>query len=88
MGKYINKDSKGNFIGTSFEQKVSSLVEDGAERISPPTFFRDGLICVVDNGHFGAAGYAYDEQEMNEFLYPDNRRRQWLFKAFAENLAE
>ena len=44
--------------------------------------------CVVDNGFFGAAGYAYDESEMNQFLSPDGRPKQWLEYIHAKEIAE
>lgn len=49
MGYYINEDSKGKHIGTSFLQKLNSLIDDGAVKIDPPTEFKEGLVCVVDN---------------------------------------
>jgi hypothetical protein len=36
------------------------------------------LVCVVDNGNFEGAGIVYDEQERNNFAYPDGRPRHWL----------
>lgn len=42
----------------------------------PEGFF---AVCVVDNGPFEAAGVAYNERELEEFAYPDGRKRCWLF---------
>ena len=36
------------------------------------------IICVVDNGMFEAAGFAYDEMEFNVFARPDGRPKTWL----------
>ena len=36
------------------------------------------LICIIDNGTFEAAGFAYDEKEFNVFASPDSRPRTWL----------
>ena len=41
------------------------------------------IICVLDNGPFEAAGYAYSERELAEFAAPDRfgsyqRPRTWL----------
>lgn len=78
MGKYINV-IEGTHIGTTANEKITFLVSRGAERIKgEPTIFEEGLVCVVDNGVFAAAGYAYSEREMNEFKRPDGRPRVWL----------
>lgn len=87
MGKYIDENSKGEFIGTSFDSKVSSLLNDGGSKISKPDNWEEGLVCVVDNIAFAAAGYAYDEFEMNEFKSIDGRRTQWIKLLNAKELA-
>jgi len=79
MGFYINqingvdapRKGKAEFIAAN----TNTLF------IEPPTEWREGLVCVIDNGVFDAAGYAYDEDEMRVFLSPDHNRprpRQWL----------
>lgn len=76
MGRYIN-NINGKHIGKSFIAKWRNLVEAGAERIEP-TEFVPNMVCLVDNGHFAAAAHAYDEREMNVFLHPDPRPKQWF----------
>lgn len=49
-----------------------------------------GLICVVDNGRFEAAGYCYDKQEFEGFGRGDDPRpKTWLLmdKSKAELLS-
>lgn len=87
MGKYVNEDSKGNALGTSFESKVNGLLNDGAEKDTGFTY-KPNLICVVDNGFFAAAGYAYCEAEWNEFRREDGRHKVWLTHPMAEQLAK
>ena len=86
MGKYINEDSRGLPIGASASHKVQSLIADGATRISNEEFVPN-MICVVDNGLFGAAGYCYDEREYNDWKQPDGRNKTWLQYEHAEKLA-
>ena len=75
MGFYIEGPAKG---------KVSFItVEHGGMVISEPKSFKDvpedlGLICVVDNGPFEAAGYAFNEREFDCFRVPDGRPRTWM----------
>lgn len=89
MGKYINTDSNGNDLPN--RGKVSILVKDGAEIIGNqnciPDFCTD-MVCVVDNGIFEAAGYAYDEREFNVFTYPDGRPKIFLKYKHAKELAK
>jgi hypothetical protein len=85
MGRYINKTSTGQELGW---RKAQPLIDDGAKVIPPPTTWQPGLVCVVDNGVFQAAGYAFDEREMQVFLKPDGRDKVWLEYAHAETLAE
>ena len=87
MGKYINETSNGA-VGASFRNKCDALVEDGATAINPPTEFQENLVCVVNNGLFAAAAYAYSESEMIEFKRNDGRTKQWFIydkvKQFAQ----
>ncbi len=75
MGYYIEvPENKG---------KAQQLVDIHGATIlkEKPAFFAHSdkaIICVVDNGLFEAAGYAYDEKELNEFAYHDGRPRTWL----------
>lgn len=88
MGKYINKDTSGNFIGRTFDEKLQNLLKDGAVKISPPAEWEEGLICLVDNFSFAAAGYAYNQRVMKIFLIPGKRKNQWLKFDKAKELAD
>ena len=66
MGKYINVIN-GHHIGTTFLQKCDNLeIYGDAEEVAGDSFEED-LVCVVDNGHFAAAAWAYDEREYRVF---------------------
>ena len=38
----------------------------------------EAIICVVDNGPFEAAAFAFNHQELMEFARPDGRPKIWL----------
>ena len=46
------------------------------------------MICVIDNGFFAAAAYAYNESEYEEFKQPDGRPKQWYTLDNAEEYAK
>jgi hypothetical protein len=86
MGRYINVDSKGNLMGASAEQKMNALVADGAEPTSGVRF-KENLVCVVDNGYFAAAGYAYCQEEWEVFSRNDGRPKAWFVYPYADQVA-
>lgn len=86
MGQYINKIN-GKSTGSSFTEKVEALVEAGGKLIGMPTEWQEGLVCVVNNGPFAAAAYAYDEAEMQEFKRFDHRMKQWIYLPNAKDYA-
>lgn len=67
MGKYINIIGKRT-LGPTFKDKLAVLIEEGADTMVTPLEWEEGLVCLVDNGAFAAAGYAYNEKEMNIFI--------------------
>lgn len=77
MGRYVNKTSLSS-MGVSFVSKCNALLNDGAVKIEAPKTFQENLVCVMDNGFFAAAGYADSEREMQQFLSPDGRTKQWF----------
>ena len=46
------------------------------------------MVCVVDNGHFAAAAYAYDQREWKAFNTYDGRMKQWYTLTNVEKYAE
>jgi hypothetical protein len=78
MGKYINSTSKGQ-MNTSANDKALALIQDGAQVIPQPKEFIPNLVCIIDNGFFGAAGYCYNEGEFKAFTDPtDPRPKKWF----------
>jgi hypothetical protein len=80
MGKYLNQDLTGSPLGA--RGKATSLRLSGAELIPTPTnldqYPGKGIICVVENGGFDAAAWAYSQDELNEFSKSDGRAKTWL----------
>ena len=88
MGKYINETSRQP-MGASYKSKCEALLEDGATMITEPTEWSEGLVCVLNNGAFAAAGYADTEREMEVFKrgYHD-RTHQWFRYSQANTYAQ
>lgn len=69
----------GFYIETATLQGKAEVIarEYGAEVIPQPASFADvpagkGLVCVVQNPLFDAAGFCYDEHEFAAFTAPDS----------------
>lgn len=85
MGFYVNQDSKGNILPS--KGKVQALVNDGATILEKPEF-TENLVCVVDNGAFEAAAFAYDYEEFNRFMRGRyDRPWTWLIYPHAAELS-
>jgi hypothetical protein len=85
MGYYINTTSKGDVLPA--RNKAQALIEDGATEVDGSKF-EDNLICVVENGPFDAAAFAYSEDEYEEFKFvEDVRPKRWLTHPDAKKLA-
>lgn len=88
MGRYINQTTKG-LVSASAKAKIEAIVADGGVVIPEPKEFVPNLVCVVDNGPFGAAAYAYSESEMKAFQYRgDYRPKVWLIWDKVETFAQ
>lgn len=85
MGYYINNNSKGEPMAASFESKCRSIIADGG--VECDSTFKENLVCVVNNGMFAAAAFAYDEQERDEFAAHDGREKRWFTYEHAKRLS-
>lgn len=81
MGYYING------IGTSFNEKISNL-KLHHNAIDTDSSFKENLVCVVNNGTFAAAAYAFSQEERNVFAEPDGRSKHWLVVPNAKELTD
>lgn len=86
MGKYINA-IENVVMGPDFESKCLIIKMHGGVETDAKEFQPD-LVCVVDNGPFAAAGYAYDADEWEAFSQDDGRKRQWFVLPDAANYAD
>lgn len=80
MGYYINPPAqhsdltKAEYLKELGAQEVT--MEDATEAVKDPT---KGVICLVDNGLFDAAAWAYDIREVAAFKHPsDKRPKRWF----------
>lgn len=84
MGYYINSTSKG--VPLPKCNKADYLILDGAKEVKAE--FQPNLICVVENGFFDAAGYAFNKDEFEVFNDPgDYRSKRWLVHPMAAELS-
>ena len=90
MGYYI--ETPGQNTGKA--QRICNDHKDAFIIPQPISFSKVpdkmGLICVVENGLFDAAGYCYNEQEFLAFSdLDDPRRKTWILmdKVKAEKLS-
>ena len=80
MGKYININLKKQPLGAT--SKARDLIASGANRIAEPDGFDQypgkSVVCVVENGFFDAAAWAYCQSELECFKINDGRPKTWL----------
>lgn len=84
MDYYIqvpNKDKVGFLLKNHDAMLLESAVQ--AREAFKEGF---GVVCVVDNGIFKAAAFAFSEEELEVFAKPDDRPKTWL--AMDRKLAE
>ena len=78
MGYYIDNDSSGAVL-PRFDKAEHLIQYEGAIVLENPTEFVEGMVCVVENGMFDAAAYAYSESEFKCFYdLADVRKKTWL----------
>lgn len=78
MGLYLDRDEAGQPLQS--KGKADQLIKSGAREIPRHELkFQPFLVCVVDNGPFDAAGFAYTAQEYMVFKEDRSPRpRRWL----------
>jgi len=86
MGKYINQIEEIE-MGSSYENKIGVLLAFKAKRVNPIEY-EPNLVCVVDNGHFAAAAYAYNDSEFKSFMEFDGRPKSWFILPNASKYAK
>jgi hypothetical protein len=75
MGRYIQGPTKGKAAFLIDEHSATALTGPLSWEHIPAD---KALICVVYGTHFDAAGWAFDERELEEFTRPDTRPKTWL----------
>lgn len=81
MGYYINTGhnvGKAEWLIANESALELTFVPRSLADLSPDTEL-NGLICVVNNGPFEAAGFIYSDRELEAFTDPsDYRDKRWL----------
>ena len=86
MGYYINQNLNGTQLPP--KHKADYLLLDGGVEIKEPKIFVQGLICVIENPTFDAAGFIYSEEELRAFSDPEDiRPKRWIIHPKAAELA-
>lgn len=79
MGYYINPHDMS---------KEQWLAEHGERTVGPQAITETHLpVCLVNNGAFNAAGICPNDNEVQAFMYPCGRPKQW-FLVSRQALAE
>lgn len=87
MGLYINTTTDGTVLPRA--GKVALLLADGGTIVPTPQQWQENLVCVVCNGVFEAAAYAYSPKELEVFSdITDTRDKTWLIYPSAKELAK
>lgn len=86
MGYYIDSTPAGPLPAKG---KAAALIKQvpGTLLVPPPKELVPDLVCVVENSAFDAAGYCFDARELEEWQYPDPRRKTWLIVPGAAKLS-
>lgn len=80
MGMYLERNSKGETLP---RLKGIGLIADDGVLLATGQYrgeWSPDIVCVVDNGGFTAAGWAFNKEEMNQFqpTVRDTRPRAWI----------
>jgi len=76
MGIYLNVTLNGALPALG---KADVLIKDGAVEQKEPHYVHNRSVCVVNNGLFDAAAFAFDEREFDAFLNDGSGRpKRWL----------
>lgn len=76
MGYYIQTGTNKGKASRIVAMLDGKIVDESGARAALDA--GKGVICVVDNGLFEAAGFAYDLKEFEAFAIPDGRPKTWI----------
>jgi hypothetical protein len=82
MGYYLNYTRMNEPLPAIGKANILAR-SSGVEEISQPKSYDSvpsdkAIICVVNNGMFEAAGYAFCKEEFEVFTRPDGRSKRWF----------
>ena len=76
MGYYIQGPTLGKANHLIHNENAIELPSPQAARQAFDA--GQGVVCVVENGIFDAAGFAFSKEELDVFTAPDTRLKRWL----------
>jgi hypothetical protein len=78
MGHYLEYLPDGSPLLSQNKADQLLSIPQARQIFPPPKTWEENLVCVVENGPFDAAGYVFNQRELEAFSYPDSRRKTWL----------
>ena len=92
MGRYINHNSSGTVLGSTYNEKLKGLKKDKAREIEEPMHFTDNLVLLGDNSSinmpWGFAAYMYSDEEFQTWKkIIGDREHVWLKYEHAKDTA-
>jgi len=75
---YINTGSNTGKAKWLVEKAQAEVISKDEAQIIVEDSIDHGVICVIDNGMFEAAGYAFSPSEFQAFARNDGRMKTWL----------
>jgi hypothetical protein len=88
MGYYIDQTADGKVLPGKGKADFILANIPGLYEVPEPVKFTDNLVCIVSNGLFDAAAFAFCTNEMECFKHPDGRPKRWLIVPDAAKIAK
>lgn len=83
MGYYVQTPGELHGKAEAIANEHDGIIVDQQQAVAA---FGEGMgvICVVNNGPFEAAAFAYSRAELEAFCEPDPRQKTWVVMDYAK----